>query len=314
MECKSTRNGFGDGVVELGKEDNDVVVLSADVCESTRASYFAERFPERFFNVGVAEQNLIGVGGGLALVGKTVFVSTYGVFATCRGLDQIRTTVCFSNLNVKIIGTHGGLLVGPDGATHHALEEITLMRAMPNMRVIVPCDSIEAKKATLIAGRIKGPFYLRLGREPVPVITDENTPFTLGKCGELHSGDDVTIIACGVMVYLSLEAIKHLEKDGISARLLNLHTIKPLDKETILKAAKETNAIVTAEEHLLAGGMGSAVSELLVKNHPVPIEMVGIDDKFGESGKPWEVMEGFGLTSTAIYEAVKRVLKRKKSN
>jgi transketolase len=302
-EMIPTRDGFGKGVVELGQTNKDVVVLCADLTDSTRANWFREKFPSRFFGCGVAEQDMFGTAAGMALMGKIPYACTFGVFASGRAWDQVRISIAYMNLNVKIIGTHGGVSVGEDGATHQAIEEITLMRVLPNMTVVVPADAKEAKKATIQAAKINGPVYIRLGRSPSPVLTREEDTFKIGKANVLRDGKDVSIIACGLMVHEALLACEELAKEGISARLINLHTPKPLDKATILKAAQETRAIVTAEEHLLNGGMGSAVAEFLSQNHPVPIKMVGIDDRFGESGKPSKLFKVFHLTAQDIVKA-----------
>jgi len=311
VEMKATRDGYGEGLVALGEKNPQVVVLSADLTDSTRASMFKKRFPERFFTMGVAEADMIGTAGGLSLVGKIPFCCTLGVFASGRVWDQVRITICYSNLNVKIGGSHGGISVGADGATHQSIEEITLMRVLPNMKVIVPCDAIETRKATIQAGEVLGPVYIRFGRPPIPVITTEATPFLLGRAITMRQGKNVAIFACGGMVYEALEAAKELDKKGISARVINVHTVKPIDEEKIFETARETGAIVTAEEHQLCGGFGSAVTEVVVKQFPVPVEMVGIKDRFGESGSPQELMQDFGLTRFDIIKAVERVLKRK---
>ena len=248
---------------------------------------------------------------GLAVAGFVPFVSTYGVFASGRPWEQIRTTICYSNLNVKIGGSHSGLMVGPDGATHQALEEISIMRCLPNMTVLVPCDLIETKKATIAAAEYNGPVYIRYGRENIPIITEEKTEFEIGKAIKMREGKDVCIMACGSMVYEALMAAEILEKEGIKARVLNIHTIKPIDKQAIINAAKDCGAIVTAEEHQIFGGFGSAVAEVVVANCPVPIEFVGINDTFGESGKPADLITKYGLKDINIAEAVKKVLKRK---
>lgn len=309
---KPTRDGFGEGLVELGGKDEKVVVLSADLTASTRANWFRDKYPERFFDFGVSEQDMVSTAAGFALCGKIAFACTFGVFASGRAWDQIRLSVCYMNLNVKIAGTHGGISVGPDGASHQALEEITLMRVLPNMTVIVPSDSDEAKRATIQAGHYAGPVYLRLGREPSPIISDPNEPFKIGEAVVLKDGADLTIIATGVMVLEALRAHEELKKQGIGARVINLHTVKPIDKEKIIKAARETGAIVTAEEHTLAGGMGSAVVEVLTGDCPVPVKMVGIMDRFGESGEAGELMKYFGLTCEGIMKASLEVLKLKK--
>ncbi|WP_411682336.1 transketolase family protein [Clostridium thailandense] len=312
VEKKPTREGYGEGLVVAGERNKDVVALGADITASTKVDLFRDRFPERFFNIGIAEQNQMGIAAGMSLAGNIPFVTNYGVFLAGRAWDQIRTTVCYSNLNVKLGGAHGGISVGPDGATHQALEEISIMRCLPNMRVVVPADYHETKKATIAAAETYGPIYIRFGREKVPVITDENTPFEIGKAYCLREGSDVAIIACGVMVYKSLVAAEELAKEGINVMVINNHTVKPIDQDSIIEAAEKTGAIVTAEEHQLAGGMGSAVLEVLAQKCPVPVEMVGIDDRFGESGDPDELMKAFGLTSASIVAAVKDVLRRKK--
>ncbi len=313
LKKKSTRVGYGEALVELGEKNPNVVVLDADVSVSTKSEMFKKKFPERFFNVGVAEQNLCTVSAGLSLTGKIPFATAYGAFIG-RGWEQIKISICYANLNVKIVGTHGGILTGPDGATHQALEEIAIMRVLPNMRVIVPCDAIEAKKATLSVAEIEGPCYIRLGRESVPIITDEKTPFKIGKAEVLKEGNDVTIIACGYMVYEALQAGEILRNNGIYARVIDLHTIKPIDKEIIVKAAKETGAIVTAEEHQLIGGLGSAVAEVLGQEAPIPMEMVGVHDRFGVSGSAENLLREFNLKDVDIVKAIEKVLKRKKGD
>jgi len=306
------RDGYGLGLIELGKTNPNVIVLDADLAKSTRSDWFQEKFPDRFFDLGIAEQDMLGTAAGLALAGKIPFVTTYGVFVAGRAWDQIRTTVCYAELNVKIAGAHGGVSVGPDGATHQALEDIALMRVLPNMTVVVPCDAVEAKKATIAVASIQGPCYLRFAREATPVFTNEEDSFQIGKANQLVDGSDVTIIACGPIVYESLLAAEELQKEGISARVLNMHTVKPLDAEAVLKAAAETGAIVTAEEHQIFGGLGGAVAELLAKQNPTPMEMIGVKDTFGESGTPEELAEKYELTAKDIVKAVKRVLARKK--
>lgn len=308
---KATRYGFGEGLVALGEKNPKVFALGADTASSVTVSMFQEKFPERFVNVGVAEQNLLGVAAGLAVAGWIPYACTYGVFASGRPWEQIRTTICYSNLNVKIGGSHSGVMVGPDGATHQALEEIAIMRCLPRMTVIVPCDVVEMKKATLASADINGPVYLRFGRESVPVITKEDAPFKVGRAETFRDGKDVAIMACGTMVYEALMAAELLAKKGISARVINVHTIKPIDEETIANAAKECGAVVTAEEHQIYGGFGSAVAEVLVKKAPVPVEMVGMPDKFGESGNPCDLMGYFHLKDVDIAAAAEKVLKRK---
>ncbi|MEE9322966.1 MAG: transketolase family protein [Candidatus Aenigmarchaeota archaeon] len=312
VEKIPTRNGYGDGLVELGKTNKNVVVLCADLSDSTRAQWFADKYPERFVEVGIAEQDMMGIAAGLAAVGKIPYVSTYGVFCTGRAWDQMRTTVAYGDFNVKIGGAHGGVSVGPDGATHQSLEEISLSRVLPNMKVIVPADYLETKKVTLESSKIHGPVMLRFGREKVPAITTENTPFKLGKAEVYRFGEDVSVFACGPMVYEALIAAKELEKKGIDVRVVNMHTIKPIDEKAIIDAAKETGGIVTAEEHQVAGGFGSAVAEVVVENYPVPVKRVGILNRFGESGDPDELMVEFNLKSTDIIKAIEGVMNRKK--
>lgn len=313
LKMKPTRHGYGEALVQLGKEDERIYVLGADLTSSTSANFFQEAFPERFVQTGIAEQNMMNIAAGLSLEGKIPFVSTYGVFVAGRAWDQIRTTVCYGNLNVKIGGAHGGISVGPDGATHQALEEITIMRVIPNMNVVVPCDYWETMKATKhIALKIDGPCYIRFGREAVPIITEEDSPFEFGKVAVFREGKDASIIACGMMVYWALEAAKELEKDGIDVMVVNNHTIKPIDEDGIIDAAKKTGAVVTAEEHQITGGLGGAVAEVLSQNYPVPMKIVGVEDRFGESGDPWELLEEFGLTTKFLVKAVKDVIKMKK--
>ena len=309
---KENRDGFGNGLVTLGEKNPLVVVLNADLSKSVRVSPFKERFPKRFFQFGVAEQNMMGAAAGMSLAGYIPFVCTYGVFSTGRCFDQLRMSVAYSRCNVKIEGAHSGVMVGPDGASHQALEDIGLARVLPNLTVIEPCDVIEAKKATIAMADTVGPVYIRLSREKIPVLTTEETPFAIGKANVLKEGKDAAIIACGPEVAEALTAAETLEKEGIKVTVVNLHTIKPIDKDAVIKAARETGAIVTAEVHQVACGMGSAVAEILCQNQPVPMEMVGMKDRFGESGKPWELMEKYGLTAPGIAEAVRKILKRKR--
>jgi len=312
LNPKATRDGFGEALVELGRTNKDVVVVSADLTESTRASWFKKEFPDRFFALGIAEQDMFGTAAGLALSGKIAFACTFAVFASGRAWDQARVSLCYMQTNVKIGATHGGISVGPDGATHQALEDIAIMRALPNMKVIVPADSIQAKKATIAAAAIPGPAYLRFGRSPVPYVTEEKDEFQIGKIDLLKDGKDVAIFACGVMVYNALEAAKALQAKGINAMVFNAHTIKPIDKDVIVKAAQKTGAIVTCEEHSVIGGLGSAVSEVVVKNGPVvPIEMIGTQDIFGESGEPAELMKKYHLAPEDIVVAAEKAIKRK---
>lgn len=305
------RDGYGKALLELIANNPKVIALDADVAKSTRSTWVKEKFPANFLDVGISEQDMVGTAAGLALGGMIPFASTYGVFLAGRAWDQIRTTVCYNNLNVKLAGAHAGISVGPDGATHQALEDVAIMRVLPNMIVVVPCDAEETRKATLAIAALETPCYIRFGREAVPVITDESTPFELGKARICRQGKDVTIIANGAMVYEALEAAQVLTEKGIDAEVINLHTVKPLDCETILKSAKKTGCVVTAEEHQINGGTGSAVAEFFAKKFPVPQEFVAIDDTFGESGQPQELMDAYGLNPSAIVAAVKKVIARK---
>ena len=302
---EATRDGYGKGLVELGKTNPKVIVLAAGAGDSTRAYKFKEKFPERYIEVGIAEQNLIGISAGLALAGKIPYPSTFASFLPGRCYDQIRQSVAYSQLNVKLAASHAGISVGADGATHQMMVDIAMMRATPNLDVIVPCDAREAVKATIAVSKTNRPCYLRFGREKIPVFTLENTPFEIGKANTLKKGKDATIIACGLMVYYALLAAESLEKEGISVRVINMHTIKPIDKEVIIKAAKETKCIVTAEEHQIHGGLGGAVAEVVVQNHPAPMKIIGVNDTFGESGKPSELLEKYGLTAKNIIKALK---------
>ena len=311
---KKTREGFGRALVDLGHSDPNVVVLVGDLTESTMVSFFAEEFPDRFFEIGIAEQNMACIAAGMAAMGKVPYFATYGAFASCRSADQIRVSIAYSNLPVKIGGAHGGISVGPDGATHQAMEEFAIIRSIPNMNLVVPCDYWEARKATRAAATIPGPVYIRFGREDVPVVTDESTPFTFGRGEVFGEGTDVTVIACGVMVHEALRARRTMAERGVSVRVINLHTIKPLDRAIIEQAARETGAIVTAEEHQVNGGLGGAVAEVVVQTHPVPLEMVAVHDRFGQSGKPAELMAAFGLKEKDVVAAIERVLERKSAS
>lgn len=308
---KPTRDGFGEGLLELGKTNPNVVALSGDLEDSARAIWFKKEFPTRFFSVGIAEQDMIGTAAGLALAGKIPFACSFSQFVTGKTLEQLRMAVCYQQLNVKIVGSHGGLSVGADGATAEALEEFTVLRSLPGMTVIVPCDAVEAKQAAIASASYAGPVYLRLGRAPAPVFTKETDPFVIGRAKTLRQGDDVTIIACGLMVDHALKAAEQLAKDDISARVINLHTIKPIDRNAIVAAARETGAIVTAEEHTVLGGLGSAVAEVVVQQHPVPMRFVGTQDRFGTSGDPVELLKAFHLMPEDIAKAVKDVLRVK---
>lgn len=307
-----SRFGYGDGLVDAGNANKNVVVLAADVAESTRCHLFAKQFPDRFIQCGVAEQNMAEVAIGLALEGKIPFISSYAVFSPGRNWDQVRIGVCYNEANVKIAGAHVGIGTGPDGATHQALEDIGIMRVLPKMMVEVPCDYWDARKITVAAASVVSPFYFRLGRDKSPVLTTENTPFALGKAEVFREGADVALIACGPLVYESLVAAKELEKEGLSCRVINNHSIKPIDVSTIEKAARECGCIVTAEEHQVMAGMGSAVAETLAQTYAVPQEFVGMPDHFGESGKPPELYKKWGMTSDAIITAAKKAIARKR--
>jgi transketolase len=312
LEQEPIRKGFGRGLLEAGKRDENVVAACADLTESTQMNLFKEAFPSRFVEIGVAEQNLVTVGSGMAAMGKIPFVSSYAAFSPGRNWEQIRTTICLNEQPVKIVGSHAGVSVGPDGATHQMLEDITLMRVLPHMVVIAPCDSVEAEKATLAMAGDHRPTYLRLAREATPIITTADTPFEIGKAEVFHSGEDVTIIATGTMTYQALAAAEELFKDGISAEVIHVATIKPLDAATILRSVKVTGAVVTAEEGQIAGGLGGAVAELLSEECPAPMQRIGMRDRFGESGAPNQLLEHFGLTAKQIRLAAHAVLDKKK--
>ena len=321
IEQKPTRDGYGDGLVIAGEQDPNVVVLCADLTESTRSEAFSKKFPERFFEVGVAEQNLATIASGLGVSGKIPFISSYATFSPGRNWEQIRTTVSYNDSNVKIAGAHAGISVGPDGATHQAIEDIATMRVMANMRVFVPCDAIEAKKATIAAAKLWGPVYLRFGREKMPVFTTEGTPFRPGKAeifwestGKKNRAKkpQVAIIGCGSLVHYAMLAAKELEEEGIGTMVINNHTIKPLDEKSILNAAETCGAVVTVEEHQVSGGLGGAVAEVLAKNLPIPMEFIGMQNIFGESGPPKDLIEKYGMGVKDIKMAVKKVLQRKK--
>lgn len=299
------RDGYGKALLKLIGDGKPVVALDADVAKSTRTVWVRDQYPEHVLDMGIAEQDMVGTASGLALGGIIPFASTYGVFLAGRAWDQIRTTVCYNNLNVKLAGAHAGISVGPDGATHQALEDVALMRVLPNMTVVVPCDAVETEKATLALAEREGSCYIRFGREAVPVITDEDSPFEIGKANVLRDGKDAVLFANGAMVYEGLEAAKQLAGEGIDLMVINLHTVKPLDQEAVLAAARKTGRVITAEEHQAAGGMGSAVAECLAQHYPVPMRILGMQDGFGESGAPDELMKRYGFSSDAIYQAVK---------
>ncbi|HET7060010.1 MAG TPA: transketolase family protein [Candidatus Saccharimonadales bacterium] len=311
LEQEPIRKGFGRGLLEAGKRWNNVVAACADLTDSTQMSLFAKEFPERYIEIGVAEQNLVTTGSGLAAMGKVPFVSSYAAFSPGRNWEQIRTTICLNDRPVKIIGSHAGVSVGPDGATHQMLEDIALMRVLPNMVVIAPCDSVEAEKATIAMATDKRPNYMRLAREATPVFTTERTPFEIGKAYVFEPGEDISIIATGTMTYQALAAVDKLYKDGISAEVVHVPTIKPLDNETILKSVRKTGAVVTAEEGQINGGLGGAIAELLAEECPAPMKRIGMQDRFGESGAPDQLIEHFGLDAKHIRLAAHAVLERK---
>ncbi|MBQ0112742.1 MAG: transketolase family protein [Bacteroidales bacterium] len=308
---KDTRSGFGEGLLEAGKENPNVVALCADLTPSVRMDLFQKEFPERFIEVGIAESNMISIASGMAIAGKIPFVGSFAAFSTGRTYDQIRQSVAYSDTNVKIAGSHAGLTLGEDGATHQILEDIGLMKMLPNMVVLNPCDHIQAKQATIAAARYNGPVYIRYGRPKVPVFLTEDTPFEIGKALLLNEGKDVTLVATGHLVWQALQAASELEKEGISAEVINIHTIKPLDDEAILKSVKKTGCVVACEEHMYNGGLADSVAQLLVRNNPAPMEYIGVDDQFGESGKPMELMAKYGLDCEHIVLAAKKAISRK---
>lgn len=312
LASEPIRKGFGRGLLEAGKRDDNVVAACADLTESTQMSLFRDQFPDRFVEIGVAEQNLVTVGSGMAAMGKIPFVSSYAAFSPGRNWEQIRTTICLNQMPVKIVGSHAGISVGPDGATHQMLEDIALMRVLPHMIVLAPCDSVEAEKATLALARDNRPAYLRLAREATPVITTADTPFEIGKAYVYSSGEDVTIITTGTMTYQALEAVEQLYKDGIEAEVVHVPTIKPLDTETILKSVRKTGCVVTAEEAQAAGGLGGAIAELLADECPAPMVRIGMQDRFGESGAPDQLLKHFGLDAHHIRLAAHHIVARKK--
>jgi len=305
------RDGFGKALLELGKSNENLVALTGDLVESTRVQEFADAYPERFVEVGVAEQNMAGIAAGMSFAGKIPFMTSYAVFSPGRNWDQIRVSICYSKANVKIVGAHAGISVGPDGATHQALEDVAITRVLPNMVVVVPTDSVEAKKATLAIAKHQGPCYIRFGREKNPIITSESTPFEIGRAIKILNGDDVYVIANGQMVYRALEAAKRLREKGTSVGVINMHTVKPIDKAAIVEAAERAGAIVTAEEHQINGGLGGAVAEVLGETNPVPMERVAIRDTFGESGDPNVLMDHYHLGVDDVVTAIQRVKERK---
>lgn len=313
MNKIATRVAYGQVLAELGKEREDIVALDADLSCCTMSGTFGSENPERFFNVGIAEANMVGMGAGLAAMGKTAFVHSFAMFVAGRAYEQVRNSVCYPNLNVKVVGSHGGISVGEDGATHQCIEDIALMRAIPNMTVVQPCDAYETAFATKTIAEHYGPCYLRLGRLPVETVTDrDDYQFELGKGIVMRQGTDVTIIATGLMVQEALKAAELLEKEGISARIVNMHTIKPLDRELVLKCARETGAIVTSEEHNILGGMGAAVAEVICEEYPVPVIRNGVQDVFGKSGAPYALLDRYHLMAKDICECCKKAVSLKK--
>ena len=311
MEMKDTRSGFGAGLTELGKNNKNVVALCADLTGSLKMNDFKDNHPDRFFQIGIAEANMIGIAAGMTIGGKIPFTGTFANFSTSRVYDQIRQSVAYSNKNVKICASHAGLTLGEDGATHQVLEDIGMMKMLPHMTVINTCDFNQTKAATIAIAEHVGPVYLRFGRPKVPNFTDENQKFEIGKAVTLEEGNDLTIIATGHLVWEAIEACKALKEININAEVINIHTIKPLDRDAIIKSVKKTKCVVTAEEHMLNGGLGESIAQLLSRELPTPLEMVGVNDTFGESGNPRQLMEKYGLTSSDIVKASKKVLTRK---
>lgn len=309
---KATREGFGAAMVELGHQDENIIALTADLGDSLKLTDFRKTFPERFYQSGVAEANMMSIAAGLTIGGKIPFACTFANFATGRVFDQVRQSIAYSNKNVKICASHAGLTLGEDGASHQILEDIGLMRMLPNMTVINPCDYNQTRAATIAAASHEGPVYVRFGRPKMPVFTDPDQPFEIGKAWTISQGTDVSIFATGHLVWKAIEAGKQLEEQGINPEIINIHTIKPLDREAILASARKTGCVVTAEEHQKHGGLGSAISELLIKEDPVPLRMVAVDDMFGESGKPYELMTKYNIDTTDVYKAANDILTFKK--
>ena len=313
LKLVPTRNGFGEGLIEAGSRSRDVLGICADLSESTRFEGFKKAYPEQYIEIGGSEQMLVAMAGGLAAVGKIPWIASYAMFNPGRSWEQVRTIMALNETNVKIAGAHAGVSVGPDGATHQAIEDIAIMRVIPHMTVVVPCDSVQTKKAAIALSEMWGPVYLRFGREKSAVITTDETPFEIGKAQTLREGGDVAIVACGILVYNALIAADRLSaQHGIECRVVNNHTVKPMDEVAIVDAARSCGAIVTVEEHQRQAGMGSRVAEILAQHHPVPIEFIGVDDRFGQSGDPFELIEYYGMGADAIVEAVRRAHSRKK--
>ena len=313
LKLVPTRNGFGEGLIEAGNRDRNVLAICADLAESTRMEGFKKAHPDRYLEIGVAEQMLVALAGGLAATGKIPWIASYAMFNPGRSWEQVRTIMALNETNVKIAGAHAGVSVGPDGATHQAIEDIAIMRVIPHMTVVVPCDAIQTKKATIALSERFGPVYLRFAREKSPIVTTESTPFEIGKAQTFREGSDVAIVACGILVYNALVAADELaHEDGIQATVINNHTVKPMDEAAIVDAARACGAVVTVEEHQVHGGMGSAVAETLAAKAPVPIEFVGVQDRFGQSGDPSELIEYYGMGTPAIKDAVRRAYARKR--
>lgn len=311
LQAIPTRDGYGAGVVEAAKKNKNILVLCADLTDSTRSVKFKKLFPDRFVQIGVQEQLLAALAAGLALAGKIPYITSYATFCPGRAWEQIRTNICMNDTNVKIIGSHAGVSVGPDGASHQGTEDIATLRPLPNMTIVAPCDAIESKKATVAVAKIVGPCYIRFAREKTPVFTTKATPFKIGQATIFRDGKDACIIACGPLVYNALKAAEELGKEKIDVMVINSHTIKPLDEKTILAAAKKCQAVVTVEEHQITGGLGGAVAEYLSKVYPTPMEFIGVPNRFGESGEPNELIEHLGMGVNSIKTAVKKVLKKK---
>jgi transketolase len=303
------RDAYSKALIELGEKNKNIVVLDADLAASTRTARFGKKFPGRFFDLGVAEQNMMGVAAGLASCGKTAFVSTFAIFGSGRAWDQVRNTVSYNKLNVKIVVTHAGISVGPDGSSHQAIEDIALMRAISNMTIVVPCDAPETREAVFACAEYCGPVYVRLGRAKIATVPKKGA-FKIGRARVLREGKDITVIACGIMVKAALDAAEVLEKQGKSVRVVNMHTIRPLDEKTIIECAKQTKRIVTCEEHLISGGLGSCVAQVLAENIPTPMAMLGIRDRFGQSGTPEELIKEYHLTSDDVVQACRKLMRR----
>lgn len=307
-EKQATREAYGKALLALGAENPNIVVLDADLSKSTKTAEFSKTYPERFINMGIAEQNMMGTAAGLAAAGKIPFASTFAVFATGRAFEQIRNSIAYPKLNVKIAATHAGITVGEDGATHQAIEDVAIMRALPNMTVLVPADGVETRQAIFAAAKMQGPVYIRMGRLELPVLFDENYHFEIGKANILRHGNDAAIVANGVMVAIALEAAEMLAQEGIRVTVVNAASVKPFDTETLVQVAKQVKAVVTAEEHTIIGGLGSAVAEVLAEAWPLPLVRVGLQDTFGESGRPYELLEKYGLTKESLVQAVRKAL------